>query len=225
MTILNIGANVDRRPGPKYCEALGFAEISFNGPPPKDNTLRRWRSELPDGFKLSLVAPFAAIHKSDGALLRGEELSERTQWLTSAARALNADFVVVQTSSKVTPGQRDRQRLLRVFESVGSKKYALHWQPSGLWEIRSALHFTKDLNVDIACDPLQGDVPPGSVSYARLKAIGGRSRFGEGVLYDIADKLSYLAAAEAQVAIESEQSFREARRLQEIASEAGLTLG
>lgn len=225
MTILNIGTSVDRRPGPKYCASLNFAEISFSGPPPKPATLKRWKSELPKQFSLSLVAPFGAIHSADGALLRDEALAEGAKWLVSSARALGASFVVLPTSAHITPGQRDRQRLQRVFDAVSSPKYTLYWQPSGLWEIPSAIHFTRDSDVQIACDPLQPDVPPNSVGYARLRAIGGRSRFGEGVLYDLADRLSYLGKPVTQVAIQSEQSFREARRLLEIATEAGLAGG
>ncbi len=68
-----------------------------------------------------------------------------------------------------------------------------------------------------AFDPLEDDVPAGPIGYARLQALGGRQRFGEGLLSEVLDALDEADHEKTYVAIQSERSFREAKMLQLLA--------
>jgi len=219
VTTIHAGATLERNPGPKYCKDLHFAELHLRGPAPKVSTLRRWRGDLPEGFRLAFVAPHGAIHGSNGQLLRGDDLAEAASWLGEATRALEAFALVLPISGTVTPGQRDRERLRAYFGAIQDPGFDLVWHPSGLWEAPTALAFARRCGVTYTCDPLEHDVPPASLSYARLQAIGARTRLGDGLLYDLGDRLGVIGRSEIHVAIESARAHREAVRLHAIVNE------
>ena len=215
MNSILAGATLDRQPGPKYVQDLQFAEISLSGPVPKLGTLKKWRAGLGDAFRLAWVAPRAAIFSEEGKLHEGEELDEATAWLTERVEALGAFALVLPTGGRLTPGKRDRDRLARFFAAFGEPNFELVWHPTGLWEPESALQFARRVGVQFTCDPLEYDLPPGSLSYARIRAIGGRSRLGDGLLFDVADQLSVIGTGQLHVAIASNRAHREALRLQQ----------
>ena len=222
MTIIHAGATLDRNPGPKYCRDLQFAELRLRGPAPKVATMRRWRSDLPPGFHLAFVAPHGAIHGTDGHLLRGDDIKDAALWLAEATLTLEAFALVLPISGAVTPGQRDRDRLRTYFDAVQAPGFDLVWHPTGLWEPPTALSFARGCGVTYTCDPLEHDLPPASLSYARVQAIGVRTRLGEGLLYDLSDRLSVVGRDEIFVAIESDRAHREAVRLHTVTSELEL---
>ena len=98
------GASLERPPGPKYTAELRFAELAPTGRLPKLGTLRRWRQALPDGFELAFRAPEPCWHPPEGALRQGPELDDGLKWLSEAASALDATFVVVATGASITTG-------------------------------------------------------------------------------------------------------------------------
>lgn len=225
MTTIHAGATLDRKPGPKYCKDLHFAELQLQGPAPKMATLKRWRGELADEFQLAFVAPHGAIHAPDGRLLRGDDLREAAAWLKDATKALAAFALVLPTSATVTPGQRDRERLRTYFGQLDDPGFDLVWHPTGLWEPSTAQAFARKCEVTYACDPLQHDLPPSSLRYARLQAMGGRNRLGDGLLYDLNDQLQVMGGPEVFVAIDSPRAHREAVRLHAIIGELELPDG
>jgi uncharacterized protein YecE (DUF72 family) len=184
--------------------------------------MRRWRSDLPPGFHLAFVAPHGAIHSDDGHLLRGDDLKDAALWLAEATRALEAFALVLPVSGAVTPGKRDRDRLRAYFDAVQAPDFDLVWHPTGLWEPPTALSFALSCGLTYTCDPLEHDLPPASLSYARLHAIGARTRLGDGLLYDLSDRLSVMGRDEIYVAIDSNRAHREAVRLHALASELEL---
>ena len=216
MTRIHAGAVLERAPGPKYRAALGFAELRPIGPPPKPSTLRKWREEVGPDFVFSLLAPPPSLRSAKGGLRFDEEMEEALAWTIEAAEALEANFGVAATGPDVTTGQRDRGRLKEWFDRwPSSETRRLVWQPAGLWDWEIALPFAQKLGVLWAFDPLAGDAFSGSVGYARMRAIGQRSKFSETLLLDVIDTLE--GFDEAYVAIDSPKSFAEAKRLAQIA--------
>jgi hypothetical protein len=220
MTLIHAGALIDRAPGPKYLAALHFAEIAPAEPLPRAATLEKWREVLPDGFACSFVVPPAARNSERGAFRFDDAMTAAFDWSVRAADALGARFVVLPTGSEITTGQRDRDLLAAWIERFGSKpERRIVWHPTGLWDREIAAPFARKLGVILGFDPL-GDEPPAEpVLYARLRAIGMRSRFDETMLLDVLDALQSSDADEAWVAIDSVRSFKEAARLAELAGD------
>ncbi len=220
MTVLHAGALLDRAPGPKYAGALDFAEIAPGEPLPKRATLERWREQIPaEGFATSFVVPPAARRSDRGALRFDDAMRSAFEWAREAADALGARFVVLPTGSELTTGQRDRDLLAAWIEAFALPQgRELVWHPTGLWDWELARPVADKLGCVLAFDPLETDPPAGDrLLYARLKAIGARSRFSETILLDLLDALQGSDADDAFVAIDSPRSFKEAARLAELA--------
>lgn len=218
MTVIHAGALLDRAPGRKYVAALGFAEIAPPEPLPRIATVRRWRDELPEGFVTSFVVPKAATRSQKGALRFDDAMAAALEWSKEAAEVLNARFVVVRTPADLTTGQRDRDLLAAWLERFGAPTANVVWSPTGLWEHELAVPFARKLGVLLAIDPLETEPPKNEqLVYARLRAIGMRSRFSETLLLEVLDALQSSGAEEAFVAIESPRSYKEASRLVELA--------
>lgn len=218
MTLIHAGALLDRAPGRKYLEALGFAEIAPAEPLPRLATVRRWREELPDPLIVSFVVPRAACRSAKGALRFDDAMSAAFDWSRESAEILNARFVVVPTPADLTTGQRDRDLFAAWLDRFGAREgRELVWHPGGLWEHEVAAPFARKLGVRLAFDPLETEPPDEPLLYARLRAIGVRARFTETLLLDALDALGASDADEAFVAIDSPRSFKEASRLAELA--------
>ena len=214
------GAQLERAPGPKYVEALRFAEMAPAAPLPKPTTLAEWRTRLPEDFRTAIVAPRAAVASREGAMRWGDDLEAGLRWLLQAADALRARAIVVPTEADTTTGQRDRDRIAAYFERIPRDARKVVWAPSGLWEPDLARPFAARLGIDLAFDPLDDVVPEGEVVYARLRAMGGRQRFGPDVLETVVDNVLASDAREAYVAIASPRSFKEAEKLAQLAAAA-----
>jgi len=212
------GALLERPPGPKYSAELRFAELALSGPLPKGQTLAKWRASLPDGFDLALRVPTSCWETSAGPLREGDELDAGLAWLSTAVDTLQPELLVLATSSEVTTGARDRQRLqayvARLPRPDGTH---LAWRPSGLWEPEAARRLSTRMGVLSGFDPVDDPVPKGEVLYGSLFAEGLRRSFSHALLLDVLGNLSSSTAATAYVTIDSPQSFREAKLLQSLA--------
>lgn len=214
------GATLDRFPGPKYQKALHFAELVFRGPRPKPATLARSRRDAAPSLRLSVVAPKDTLVDSQG-VMRVEQLKTEIEWLGKAADALDAVAIVLPTGRELTPGQRDRDRLRAYVDALGRPSgRSIVWAPAGLWERDAAASFAQKLGLVLAFDPLEDDAPEGSIGYARLQAIGARSRLSTGMLAASAAKLLEARYGTSYLAIDSATSFRDAKNLQALVAGA-----
>lgn len=214
MTRILAGTLLDRPPGAKYVEALSFAELTVAMPLPRPLKLARWRRAVGSGFVFSLVAPASCVESPKGGLLADAALEAGQKWIAESAKQVDAAFVVVPTGSQVTPGQRDRDRLTAYFTRLrGLTEARLVWAPTGLWEAETALQFAASMGVDLAQDPLRDELVQGKQVYIRLRALGARRRFSDGMLEDLLIKLEEAEADEVFIAIESPQSFKQATSL------------
>ncbi|MCB9620820.1 MAG: hypothetical protein H6724_15385 [Sandaracinus sp.] len=211
------GATLERPPGRKYVDALRFAELTFPSSLPKRGTLARWRATLPPEMEVALVAPRATRISTLGAFRFDEALEKSLAWYVSALEATDA-HAVIPTGAELSTSTRDRERFATWLAKLPRREGRhLVWAPSGIWEAELAQPFAAELGVICAFDPLQDDVPEGPVGYARLQALGGRQRFGEGLLSEVLDALDEGDLDKTYVAIESARSFQEAKMLQALA--------
>jgi uncharacterized protein YecE (DUF72 family) len=209
------GALLERPPGPKYTAELHFAELAPQKPLPKPATLAKWRKELPNGFELALRAPEGSWNTPKGPLRLGKGLDQGLGWLSEAADALGASFVVVATGAAVMTGARDRERLRDYFTRLPRREGCMIvWRPTGLWEPEAVQAMARSLSVVGGFDAVDDPVPHANVVYGSLLAEGLRRSFSHAQLRDVLDKLQASGAARAFVSIDSPQSFREARLLQ-----------
>lgn len=209
------GALLDRQPGPKYAEALRFAEIRPQVPVPNAKTLAKWRSGLPDDFVIALEAPVSTFVGDAGELRIDEGVQDRAAWVKEAAHALGAEHVVVRTTSKITPSRRNRDRLVACFDLIrasGDDTHGIVWDPSGMWEADERAARAKEWGVVSAFDPLLDDPAPDTLAYGRVRTVGARKRISDGLIYEIAQKLSHLP--DVRIAIDSPKSFMRATALQ-----------
>ncbi len=211
------GATLERPPGRKYVEALRFAELTFPSSRPKRATLQRWRKSLPAELEVALVAPRATRISALGAFRFDEELEKNIAWLVGALSATDA-HLVIPTGTELSTSTRDRERFAAWLARIPRRpdRHVI-WAPTGIWESELARPFAEELGVICAFDPLEDDVPAGPIGYARLQALGGRQRFGEGLLSEVLDALDEADHEKTYVAIQSERSFREAKMLQLLA--------
>ena len=211
------GATLERPPGRKYVDSLLFAELTFPSSRPKRATLRRWRKSLPPELEVALLAPRSTRISELGPFRFDGELEKHVAWLVGALAATDA-HLVVPTGTELSTSTRDRERFAAWLARIPRRpdRHVI-WAPSGIWEAELARPFAAELGVICAFDPLQDDVPPGPIGYARLQALGGRQRFGERLLNEVLDALDEADHERTYVAIQSERSFREAKMLQQLA--------
>lgn len=222
--MLFAGSILDRAPGRTYTGVLRFAELSLRAPLPRPGTLTSWRAGLPEGFKLALRAPKAAVTAAAGPLRMDAGLEAALQWTLDAAQALDACAVVIATPADLMPGARSRELLKAYVDRlprVAGRHYV--WAPSGAWEPEEAEPVCDALGLLKAFDPLESRRPGGEVVYATLRAIGHRSTYSQAALEDALEAIEDEPASEAYISVEAERAFDIAKRLQRLAAERGMT--
>ena len=146
--------------------------------------------------------------------------------LIGALKSFRADRAVLVTGVELSPGPRDREALTSFAERLRKGDAPpLVWQAGGPWDAEDAIAFATSIGIEPAIDPLEP--PPGVRTdvYARVRAIGVRSRLGDGLLAKIAENLLVLGAERSFVAIEAGDATKRGRRLIQLlegaAAEAG----
>ncbi len=214
MARFHIGAVLDRVPGPRYFESLSHVELTLSGIP-RAATIQKIRANVPEGATLAIQVPPSVVRGERGAL-RHEDPNIFTSLIT-ALKTFRADRAVLVTGVELSPGPRDREALTLFVERLRKAEAPpLVWQAGGPWDAEDALAFATSIGIQAAIDPLEPPPGPRSQVYARVRAIGVRSRLGDGLLAQIAENLLTLGAEESFVAIEAGDATKRCRRLIEL---------
>jgi len=205
------GALLERLPNARYAAQLPFAELALRAPLPRTATLRRQRGLAEGTLQLALRAPRSALSSAAGPLRFDEELQTSFDWLLGAADALAACAVVLPTPADLTPGARARDLLAALAERL-PRNAGRHWvwEPAGAWEQQDAERLARGLGLVLAFDPLLTAKPPGSVAYARLRALGGRRSFSQSLLEEVLAKLQLEPADTTYVVFDAPRAVKHA---------------
>lgn len=234
-----------------YFSALEYFECNlwFTGPV-KAASWRKWtddaraaREENPDGGLLGVVAPMLvthpvgrgmttrwAIEPADKPLLGHFRSTPSASHAldTFAAQLESPPVVVFPTPATFSPSAANREALHAFFAERGAAERfggaTRVWQPSGLWDLATALKTATDAGVVLAWDPLSDPTTPPDV-YESLEAeamywrISGYGRSGP-LSAGHFDQLADLAQTRDQAwfVFASPDSWKDAKRFRDLLS-------
>jgi hypothetical protein len=191
-----------------YFAALDYLECSlWAGKPVKPVTWKRWIDESP-ASSLGLVAPKLPSSQFTAAL--GDPVGA----------------FVIATPPTFSPSAYNRDRLRGLFDSIVPPDTlpdaARIWQPSGLWDLTTAVKTAETAGVVLSWDPFSDPtVPPEAYEAVAAEAMywrpAGLGRKGP-LSPDHLDRLASLAEAIEQVWIvfATTDAWRDAKRLRDL---------
>lgn len=176
---------------------------------PKSGTLRKWRTQVGPSLCIALVAP-----QTVSQVRPGPAFDEALTQLLTAQRELEAQVLLLRTPVEVTPALLQRERLANVVQRIreglgdAQKVVRIVWESSGLWELREAAKFARELNIELCADPFNEFPHPFadvSLRYIPVRSIGGRTTLPPSRMRMIAEWLIEQSHAEESM----RQSLRE----------------
>lgn len=160
--------------------------------PPKVDTARRWREELPPPFEFTLKAWQLITHEATSptyrrlktVLSQGERHQAgsfkptklvRRAWEATReiALVLEARIILFQCPARFGPFPENLERLRRFFGDLDREDFTLAWEPRGQWPRPLVEELCQELDLTPAVDPFATPPFPGPLAYFRLHGIGG----------------------------------------------------
>ncbi len=89
--------------------------------------------------------------------------------MEAAARILEAGAIVFHTPASFTPTRRNKENMVRFFDSIQRGPYHLIWEPDGIWEEEETGRLCRECGLVAAVDPLLGRPLSAEVSYLRMR--------------------------------------------------------
>jgi len=191
-----------------YFAALDYLECSlWAGKPVKAATWKRWLDESPEG-SLGLVAP----------------KSPSPQFSDAIGDAVGA--FVIATPPSFSPSAHNRDRLRALVDAIAPTDRVPDapriWQPSGLWDLPTAVKTAATAGVVLSWDPFSDPTTPpeayesvdAEAMYWRPAGLGRKGPLSP----DHLDRLALLAESIEQVWIvfATPEAWRDAKRLREL---------
>ena len=196
MSEVKVGTCGFQKSRKRHYEDLDAVEVqqTFYDPPSSER-LKSWRNEAPKGFEFTVKAWMLLTHGYNKRLWRrlkrsvpgsperygGFRLTEENIYAweetLSAAEALEARIIVVQTPPSFGPSAENAERIAGFFQAVDTRGYLVVWEPRGAWwsDRRLLYRVAKTSGLYIAGDVIRGRRPPidQEILYARLHGLGG----------------------------------------------------
>lgn len=160
--------------------------------PPRVDTARRWRAEVPPPFEFTLKAWQLITHEASSptyrrlkTVLRPEERRQtgffqttpivRRAWEATReiALALEAQVILFQCPARFGPTPENIDRMRRFFGDLDREPFTLAWEHRGLWPRPVVAELCRELDLIPAGDPFVTLPFPGPLAYFRLHGIGG----------------------------------------------------
>jgi uncharacterized protein YecE (DUF72 family) len=197
----------------RYAQRFDLLELRAEpGKLPRAARLRKWLSEVPDGFVFSVVLP-----QRVGELDSSPEARALLDQALGTADVLRAGWIVVQTPASVTPTTRSRERLAALVERLPRGDRRIAWEPRGMWQDEEAERVSSTLGVHLVRDVSRSPAPSGDVVYSRMRGIGDASRVRVSAVERVAERLA--GSSESFVIIEGEGAVRGAALLRQLAQD------
>ncbi len=221
----------------RYASQLAVVEIQRTFyQPPKPETARRWRQEVPEDFEFTLKAWQLITHEPSSPTYRRLTLplseAERRQagafkptalvrraWEETLliAKTLKARLVVFQCPAKFDPTPEHLDNLRRFFGGLDRQGLTLAWEPRGPWPRQEVSRLCQELHLVPVVDPLVVPPHPGPLAYFRLHGkTGYRYRYSDRDLAELAGLLG--AYEEAYVMFNNLAMWEDANKFQRLVS-------
>lgn len=160
--------------------------------PPRLETARRWREEMPPDFEFTLKAwqlithparsptyrrlkhPLTPAEQAQAGFFQDTPLVWQAWEVTrEVAQALQARVILFQCPASFTPVAAHLDNLRRFFQTLPPEGFLYAWEPRGTWPRELVAALCEELSLIPALDPLTTVPFPGSPAYFRLHGIGG----------------------------------------------------
>jgi uncharacterized protein YecE (DUF72 family) len=160
--------------------------------PPRADTVRRWREELPPPFEFTLKAWQLITHDATSptyrrlktALTQGERhqaggfkptVVVRRAWEATReiALVLEARVILFQCPARFVPTGENMNRMRQFFGDLDRERFTLAWEPRGEWPRPVIEGLCRELDLVPAVDPFATPPFPEPLAYFRLHGIGG----------------------------------------------------
>ncbi len=195
----------------RYAGKFNFLELAAEpGRCPRPVVLRQWKQAVPKDFVFAVRLARAVAAFDSGA-------EEALTMGLRAAEALDARWLLLQTPATLGPGQRNRDRLKKLFERLLETGRKVAWDPRGVWEEAEILPLITEVNVQWSRDPSRYEMVEEPLAYARIPALGTASRVGLGLAERAGENLR--GFEEIYVVIEGEGAGRAAQIIREVANQ------
>jgi uncharacterized protein YecE (DUF72 family) len=172
--------------------------VDTSMPPP--SRLAAWRKRVPPAFAFSVVLPRAVAELTG----RGAEAALTTA--LDSATALQARCLLLATTAAVRPTPQNKKRIVELGVSLAGRGHLLAWHAGGLWSPEEAVATAQEGGWHAVFDPVQTELPPGPVVYARILAMGHAHSLGADRLARVAEQLA--GRREAFVIIDGDEALR-----------------
>jgi len=175
--------------------------------PPKEETLKGWRKEAPEGFEFTLKAWQLITHdpKSPtykrlkfeippetkeryGGFKPTREVLEAWQITRKAAKLLEARLIIFQTPPSFRPEEESVKNLKTFFSTIERENFLFGWEPRG-WPGELVRSLCEELDLIHVVDPFKEDTV-GKIVYWRLHGKDGyRYRYSDDELEELLRKI------------------------------------
>jgi uncharacterized protein YecE (DUF72 family) len=175
--------------------------------PPKEETLRSWRKEAPEGFEFTLKAWQLITHdpKSPtykrlkfeippeakgryGGFKTTPEVLEAWRITRKAAQALESRIIIFQTPPSFRPEEEAIKNLKTFFSTIERGNFLFGWEPRG-WPHELVKSLCEELELIHVVDPFKEEAF-GAIVYWRLHGKDGyRYRYCDEELKGLFDKI------------------------------------
>lgn len=122
-----------------------------------------------------LASTRKGLDGATGLLAEGRAFDHGLKASRTAARALGADTLVLQTPASFSPSALHRRALVRFAESVGT---AVAWQAAGLWEVDEVARICSDLGWAPVQQAFSATGRPVEFNEGSWLLVNGRDRLG-----------------------------------------------
>lgn len=159
--------------------------------PPREDTLRKWRSEAPEGFEFTIKAWQLITHEPKsptyrrlklkipedrkdryGAFKPTGEVLEAWEVTRLSAQALGARIIIFQTPLSFKPTEDALRNIRAFFGRIRRDGFILGWEPRG-WPGEVVRSICEELDLVHVVDPFSDEATWGGIVYWRLHGKGG----------------------------------------------------
>jgi uncharacterized protein YecE (DUF72 family) len=169
-----------------YAQQYDLVEVRpVDGPLPKPGKLAEWRKSVPPSFAFSVQLPAAVA-----SLRPAAEMEAALSRALEAARALEANALVLSTPTNVRPTKQNRERIAELGARLPKDGHLLAWHASGIWEAEDVMATARAGGWLPIFDGAQEPLPPGPVVYTRIRALGHATRMSADRIEKLAHQLA-----------------------------------